>query len=405
MIQASQTRVFRINLELECGEFESVQDVFSRMASRYPGNEALVTANKVVTYLELEERSNTMANFLLENGARKGSLVVVMLEDRFEAVAWIIGALKAGCAFVPLESSIPVKRLEVMMADISPDFYIVESKLIGKLWQLEAGKRERSEARIICVDGGSEPASERRGMEWVRGYESYSNKRRPEVESGPDDLCYIYFTSGSTGRPKAVAGRLKAIDQFIRWEIEALGLREGTRVSQLQALSFDGSLRDIFAPLSVGGVICMPESREIILDGKELKRWLNERKVELIHCVPSLLRMILNQELNGDDFQSLRYAFLSGEPLLPADVGRWVDVFGERAQLINTMGTTETTMATFYYFVKPEDRNRASDPDRQAEAWIGGDDHGWRREASSCRDGGRDMHQDAVLIIGLLQAA
>src|SRR5262245_18347738 len=339
-----------------------VHQMFSRVAEDHPRRIAAEVAGRRFTYQELEERSNTTANFLLENGARKGSLVVIMLDDRFEAVAWIIGALKAGCAFVPLESSIPVKRLEVMMADVAPDFYVVETKLIGKLWRIEAGQRDGSKGKVICVDGGSEPASGAGRLEWAPGYEGYSNRRRPEVESGPDDLCYIYFTSGSTGRPKAVAGRLKAIDQFIRWEVEALGLREGTRVSQLQALSFDGSLRDIFAPLSVGGVMCAPGSRETVLDGKELKRWLNEQRVELIHCVPSLLRMILNQDLSGADFQSLRHVFLSGEPLRPADVGRWVDVFGDRIQLINTMGTTETTMATFYYFVKPEDRNRASIP-------------------------------------------
>ena len=103
------------------------------------------------------------------------------------------------------------------------------------------------------------------------------------MESGPDDLSYIYFTSGTTGVPKAIAGRLKGIDHFIRWEIEELGLDETVRVSQLLPVTFDGSLRDIFVGLCAGGVVCVPDSREEVKDVRLLLRWLDEQRVSLVH--------------------------------------------------------------------------------------------------------------------------
>src|SRR6185369_1145226 len=178
----------------------------------------------------------------------------------------------------------------------------------------------------------------------------------------PDDFCYIYFTSGSTGRPKSIAGRLKGIDHFIRWQIDTLRIGKDDRVSQLLPLSFDGSLRDIFVPLCAGGTVCVPEHNEIVTDAKELVSWLDQERISLIHCVPTLFRALLNEELQPDHFRALRYVLLAGEALLPADVGRWKAVFGERVKLINLYGTSETTMAKFIYEVQPGDEKRWSVP-------------------------------------------
>jgi non-ribosomal peptide synthetase component F/acyl carrier protein len=141
-----------------------------------------------------------------------------------------------------------------------------------------------------------------------------------------------------------------------------LGIGESDRVSQLLPMTFDGSLRDIFAALIAGGKVCAPRDRETILGGRTLMDWIEKEGISLVHCVPSLLRMMVNEQMKEEYFQRLRYILLTGEPLLPADVQKWVNVYGNRVQLVNLYGTSETTMAKFYYFLKEGDSNKRAIP-------------------------------------------
>src|SRR5262249_47478056 len=156
---------------------------------------------------------------------------------------------------------------------------VVESHLIEKLNRIVADTDIN--ARVIRFED----------------YAALTDTGRPIVPVQPDDMCYVYFTSGSTGRPKGTAGRLKSIDHFIRWELRTLGLGEGIRVSQLMSPSFDGYLRDLFVPLIAGGTICVPPTKETILDARKLVAWINEQEINLIHCIPSVFRMLVNEEL------------------------------------------------------------------------------------------------------------
>jgi amino acid adenylation domain-containing protein len=297
-----------------------VHEIFSRVAGQFGNSIAIRRGEQHVSYRELEERSNQFATALLSRGATRSSLVAILLADRVEVITAIIGALKAGCVFVPLDPQIPANRLKMMIEQVSPDWFVSEA------WQITEG----------C--------------------------HKPPVNTGSGEMCYIYFTSGSTGKPKAIAGALKGVDHFIDWEIKTFGIDAGTRISQFTSPSFDASLRDIFVPLCAHGTICIPPSVNTLLDTGSLVRWIDDEQLNLIHCVPSLFRAITNQELQPNYFPALRYVLLAGEPLLPADVRRWMDVFGERIQLVNLYGPSETTLVKFCYFVKAADKNLPSIP-------------------------------------------
>src|SRR5207245_1792403 len=99
-------------------------------------------------------------------------------------------------------------------------------KLIGKFLQV-AGRGEK-DAKSIILDEVETNEEYRGELNWIEGYREHCNAARPAIKYAPDDMCYIYFTSGSTGRPKGIAGRLKGVDHFIRWEIETLGVVEKT---------------------------------------------------------------------------------------------------------------------------------------------------------------------------------
>ena len=328
--------------------YESIQEMFSRTAEKYGPQVAIERGGERVSYGELEAASNRLANFLLDQGVSRGTMVGLFTDNPIQVICGILGVLKAGAVFVPLDPTFPEQRLRGMSERVQPGWYVTERKYLGKLEQVWAGAD--GTAKVICVDDAE--------SEFAR----YARIDRPAVISDPEAPCSIYFTSGSTGRPKAILGRLKGIDHFIRWEMEAVGATVGTRVSQLASPSFDGFLKDAFVPLCAGGVVCAPESRSIVLEGWRLADWLDIEQIEVLHCVPSVFRSLLNEELNDKYFEAMKSVVLTGEPLYPTDVKRWMNVFGDRIKLLNIYGNTETTLSKFYYEVKPEDVERPSIP-------------------------------------------
>lgn len=334
----------------------SVQELFTRMAAERPEAVAIERAGERVTYAELEADSNRLANYLLAAGLAKGETVAFVADDAAEVVTAIIGVLKAGGVFVPLDPRIPAERLRAMISEVTPRWLLAQTKFVAAL----RAAVDEAARRVVALDALPDAGGDE--LEGVESYRTHADASSPAVESEPDDMAYVYFTSGSTGRPKGIAGRLKGIDHFVRWEIKTFGVSEGTRVSQLTSPSFDAYLRDVFTPLCAGGTVCAPPERATVLDAALLVEWLNAARVELVHCVPSLFRSLLSQPLRETDFPAMKYVLMAGEPLLPSDVKRWTDVFGERIRLVNLYGPTETTMTKFCYFVQTADKERRTIP-------------------------------------------
>lgn len=323
---------------------ESIQQVISRVAAQHASRVAVERGDRVVTYAEMEMESNRLANFLISSGAVKGSIVAIIAGDPSRIVTAMLGILKAGCAFAPFDPRMPGNRLRTMAEQIKPRWYIVESEHFSKVAEIE----NEHGVNVVCFDSPE--------------YAQFELTTHPGLESDPDDLCSIFFTSGSTGKPKGIAGRLKGIAHFILWEAGLLGLGPDARVSQFTSPSFDGFLKDVFVPLCAGGAICAPENREITLDSRRLVEWIEQTRINVVHCVPSVFRQIINVGLTSDNFSELRYVVMAGEPLLPADVARWTQTFGERIRLVNLYGPTETTLTKLFHVVDVSDKDRRSVP-------------------------------------------
>ncbi|HKR11859.1 MAG TPA: amino acid adenylation domain-containing protein [Pyrinomonadaceae bacterium] len=325
--------------------YAAVQDLFAQAAKQFSNSTAIDNGRRRVTYAELAANVERLRSELVTRGVGSGSFVGIFATDPIEIITAILAILNARGVFCPLDPTFPEKRLRVMLESVSPAWCVVQSRFHDKLQRISAGLAAAPKPILVedLVAKGSGLAAE------------ISN-------SDPDAPCSIYFTSGSTGKPKAILGRLKGIDHFIRWEIEAVGMTPGMRVSQLASPSFDGFLKDAFVPLCSGGVVCAPESRDLILDAWSLADWLDVEQIEVLHCVPSVFRSLLNEGLNNRYFEAMRCIVMTGEPLYPADVKRWMDVFGDRVRLFNIYGTTETSLSKFTYEIKPEDVARPSIP-------------------------------------------
>ncbi|GII76225.1 hypothetical protein Sru01_12070 [Sphaerisporangium rufum] len=326
--------------------FEAIQSLVGRAIGRFPDRVAVETPAGRLTYAELDARAGEVAGALRAAGAGAGSLVPVLAADRREIVAALLGVLRIGAVFVPLDMNAPDVRLEQMLEDTAPGWAVVGTGVAETAARVLAAAAPAAVrvalAETATATGAGRPASTR--------------------EPDPDDPAYIFFTSGSTGRPKGIVGRLSGIDHFVRWETGLLGVEPGWRVSQLTSPAFDAVLRDVFVPLTTGGTICVPPA-EALLDPSALTRWLDAARVDLVHCVPSLLRGVIREAAaGGHEFPALRCVAMSGEKLPPADAGRFLDHFGDRVRLLNLYGPTETTMTKTFHFVTRADVDRPSLP-------------------------------------------
>ncbi|HEV8318275.1 MAG TPA: amino acid adenylation domain-containing protein, partial [Vicinamibacterales bacterium] len=313
---------------------------------------AIDSSTRTLTYAELDRRSNSLAHALTSLVPR-GTLIGILTDDIVTVVTGMIATLKAGCAFVPMDPSSGDARLATLIDAVDLTWWIADSSTLHRLSTI-GEQRERGFRALGAFD--ATPAGHP-GVE-VTSIDLAADSRPCLVARDPDDLCYIYFTSGSTGQPKGIAGRLKAIDHFVRWEARTVGAREGFRFSQLTNPVFDAFLRDVFTPLCTGGVVCVPADRETKLNPLRLLAWLGESRVNVMHCVPSVLRTLLQIPVEECQLPELAHVLTSGEPLLPIDVQRWLPRFGGHARLTNLYGPSETTMVKFAYPVRAADAER-----------------------------------------------
>ena len=334
---------------------------FGRIAQEFPTRIAVEIGDRTVTFAHLRRRANAVAELLEREGCDKGTPVAFHTADVVEQIAAILGVLQIGGIFVPIDPATSEIRLREIFREASPAWALVDEALLGPLADAATADHTKIAPRILVLDRPASPETERDGLR-ERGFADVLADQGPSRPFDRDDPCYLYFTSGSTGRAKAILGRLKGIDHFVRWEIDTLEPAGGVRGSQLISPAFDAFLRDVFVPLCSGGTVCVPAERRTVLDGAELIAWLDASAVELIHCVPSLFRQILAAKPRPEQFAALRWILLSGEQLLGDDIGRWMDIFGERVGLINLYGASETTMTKLFHRVRPQDRELRSVP-------------------------------------------
>lgn len=342
--------IYEFNDDFDQEEFQSLQSRIKDIAVKMPDKVAIEYGNTAITYRELDRNSDKIAGFMVNNTKERKN-VAILMERSPDLIQSIIGVLKAGSIFVPVDPGMPENRIKMMLSEIQSDWVISHSKYLDKLNQVM--ELEKRHINVLVFDtgttGGKEyPYLNLSSLDWKTDYHlDFSNEIVHEH-------CYIYFTSGSTGKPKAILGRHRSLVQFIEWEIKELGVNENFNVSQLTTPSFDPFLRDVFVPLCSGGKLCIPDN-ETIMNPMDLIQWIDTQKISLIHMVPSLFK-VLSQQLEGSDcFYYLKYILLAGELLRGNDLKKFVEFFHDRIQLVNVYGPSETTLAKLFYRIHEND--------------------------------------------------
>ncbi|MCK4258349.1 MAG: amino acid adenylation domain-containing protein [Halanaerobiales bacterium] len=325
---------------------KTLQAKLNYIFENYPDKVAIDYKDKKICYGELAQRSNYIANWILAQGISQESSIGIFVVDKVELITLIIGILKARCIFVPLEPNYPLKRTQVMISTAECRYIFTDQETWLQARELTA----ENNLQQVCIDEDFYLAN----PDWYQeiGHLGYT----------PADKIYIYFTSGTTGVPKAILGNNKGLHHFIHWEIDEFELTETTKVSQLTSPCHDPFLRDIFIPLCIGGTVCVPNSKETILDSARLINWIEQSGVNLIHCTPSLFTLFNSPTLHSESFSKLKYVLLAGERVIPKELQNWYNIFADRIQLVNAYGPTETTLFKLFYRISVEDVEKSNIP-------------------------------------------
>jgi amino acid adenylation domain-containing protein len=307
---------------------QTIHRLFEEQAERTPERLAVTSGSVSLSYRQLNEGANRLAHYLRRVGVRRGSLVGVCLARSEEMLVAVLGVLKAGAAYVPLDPSYPAERLRLMVEDSGMRVMVVQGE---EDWAQGAGSLER----VIDVT---------REREQIGKEES----REPEVEVTGEDAAYVIYTSGSTGKPKGVVGlHAGAVNRF-SWMWKAYPFEGGEICCQKTALSFLDSLWEMFGPLLQGVlVVIIPD--EVVKDPVRLVATLAESQVTRIVLVPSLLRVILEAFTDlGNRLPRLKYWVSSGEAL-PLDLQHRFHEVMPAARLLNLYGSSEVSADVTYY--------------------------------------------------------
>ncbi|MEV3988477.1 amino acid adenylation domain-containing protein [Streptomyces sp. NPDC049837] len=297
---------------------DTVHGAFTRQARRTPDATAVADETGRTTYAELDARAEALAHRLRAHGVTPESVVAVAVPRSAETLVALLGVLKAGAAYLPVDVDYPADRVRYMFTDSGARTAVVT---------------EESLARLPGLDGVT-PV--------VLGADTTAAPDAPATAPvHPDSAAYVIYTSGSTGRPKGVVVTHRAVTGQLAWTAERFGYGPGERVLHQYSTSFDPSVLEIFTPLLTGGtvVVARPDGHR---DPAYLIELIRRERVTSIDLVPSLYGALLAEDGTGEWWSTLRRAFSGGEALPVPLARRWRERTG--VPLFNVYGPTEAVI-------------------------------------------------------------
>ena len=301
--------------------------MFERQAALTPDRTALVFEDEEVTYAELDARANRLARYLQRLGVGPESRVAISLERSTAMLVAVLGVLKAGACYVPVDPSYPLERRSVMLGASGAQVLLTQRGLSGEL--------RAEDTRVVCWEDE---------LETVGGESGES----PAVAVEGDNLAYVMYTSGSTGGPKGVALSHAALANLIEWHRDTL--LAGARTLQFASLSFDASFHEMFAAWATGGTLYLIAEFER-MDVGALCDFIDRHRIEKV-----ILPVVVLQEMGSQrgeaagTLTSLREVTSTGEQLklTAAAVGLFKRLEG--CSLHNHYGPSESHVVTAYTF-------------------------------------------------------
>jgi len=298
LLSPEQHRTLVRELNQTSGPFSQgkcLQQLFEQQVHIAPEAIAVICENERLTYSELDRRANQLAHHLQGLGAGLESLVGICMKRSPEMLVGLLGILKTGAAYLPLDPAYPKDRLAFMIADACVKLVVTQEDL---------EERTSECAQHVCLDSDWKEIEKGSGIS-------------PAAVTSPDNLAYVIYTSGSTGKPKGVLIEHRGVVNVIEASIKKFGIHRGSRVAQLGSLNFDVSVLEIFSALLSGATLFLVDSM-VSMSGVELGRFLRENGITAMAIPPSLLDLV-----PAGDYPALRSIVVGGEACTAEVAARW----------------------------------------------------------------------------------
>ena len=308
---------------------QSIDQLFEEHAKRSPKALAAVFGEQELSYGELSLRSGWLAEYLRGEGIVAGTRVAICMERCLEMVVGIMGILKAGGVYVPLDPGYPAERLAFILQEVGAPVILTTGEAARSL----AG----SKAKVICLE-----------REWASIEDQGAGMPCPEQAGAgvsSKDLANVIFTSGSTGAPKGVAVPHCAITRLVR-NTNYLDLGPGDRIAHLSNVCFDAASFEIWGALLNGGCVVVI-SRDVALDPERFVGELHRHKVSTLFVTTALFNELAAADVRI--FEGIKQVLFGGEAVNPEPVRRVLESGGAPGRLLHVYGPTEcATFATWY---------------------------------------------------------
>lgn len=335
-------------------ENRCLHELFEAQARSTPDCPAIVAQTRCWTYRQLDEYANRVAHCLVQKGVACESVVAVLLEKGPELVGTILGILKSGAAYLPLDANWPQRRIKSLLVSGSPTVLIKSHAT----WPDDLNRSESQETAASlnqeAQPGPDGPLSELPTNAWitldieqVAQNAEGAEKVPPAQRTQPTNLAYVIFTSGSSGIPKGVMVEHRSVVNVVASFIKTYQLTSNDRVLQQASIAFDVSVNEIFPVLCSGGMLVVPSESQIG-DFDQLSDLIEQHSVSIMGATPSGLT-----ELNrrADRLHSLRLVLSGGESLAQSHI----DQLQKFATVTNGYGPTEATVCATYFNLQDRD--------------------------------------------------
>ncbi|MGY2809922.1 non-ribosomal peptide synthetase [Bradyrhizobium sp. USDA 4506] len=321
----------------------TIIDLFRDQATRNPDAEAIRFGDATLTYRQLDERSNQMAAYLSSTGVGPGRIAVVFMEHSIEVVVAILGVLKSGAAYVPVDAATPKGRIATILQDISngtdgrAPVAITQSRLRSGI--------AANLAEIFVLDADLESIS------------NQPASARPSAAT-PDGVAYIIFTSGSTGTPKGVEIEHRSLVNYIWWAARVYSSSESLAWPLFSSLAFDLTVTTLLTPLITGGRIVVYLGDPGVQSMVVLKV-IDDNAVDIIKLTPAHLAMIRDRNL---ETTRLRKFIVGGEDFKAALARDITNAIPHPVEIYNEYGPTEATVGCMIHRFDTDRDQSASVP-------------------------------------------
>lgn len=309
-----------------------VHERFEQQALKTPDRVAVSCDDRKLTYRELNEQSNALAHYLQDLGVRPSVRIGICLERHPDLLVAILGILKAGGTYVPLDVTYPEQRLRTIVRSAELSLVLTHEQhqsLVGDV------------VRTVCLD------ADRKAIAACPVF-------AVQKTAGPDDLIYIIFTSGSTGQPKGVGIRHSGFANLIDWFVRYFEFQPDDSTLVVSSPGFDLTQKLLMSLLTVGGETRLSSGSHY--DPDHALKEIAEHCITMLHCTPSHFHLLLADDDPDrlDCLQPLKSVLLGGEPMDLKRLAVWRNRAQCATRLFNTYGPTECTDHVACYPVSPD---------------------------------------------------